>query len=105
MLAIDDLMDEFMREDGLFFGLHQRQFDPVAAERALQILRRVEIGADHGANYRLVDLLFNAQVELSTYAYRNRDDQAFARYDGLLFFEIAERFNAVGRLGETLRGN
>ncbi|WP_137933777.1 hypothetical protein [Mesorhizobium comanense] len=62
MTAIDDLVNEFVREDGFFFGLHHRQLDPVAAERALQALKRTEIGTDHGANYRLADNLFHAML-------------------------------------------
>ena len=103
MAAVDDLMDEFARADGFFLGLHQRQFDPVAAERALQVLRRTEIGTDHGANYRLADAMFSAELELNTYAYYNRDNKQFDSFHDLLFFEIAERFNTLARLGETLR--
>ena len=103
MSAIDDFMDEFAREDGFFLGLHQRQFDPVAAERALQALRRIEIGIDHGANYRLAHHLFQAMFELNTYGYYNRDDELFDHHLNLLFSEIADLFNAVGRLGYEMR--
>jgi len=102
MSVIDELMDEFAREDGFFLGLHQRQFDPVAAERALQILKRVDFGADHGANYRILDILYNAEVQLGIYAFHNRDDQEFNKYNDLLSSEIMDRFNAVRMLGETL---
>jgi len=105
MSAVDDFMDEFAREHGFFFGLHQRRFDPVTAERALQALKRTVIGTDHGANYRLVDLLFHAEVELSAYAHHHRDNESFDHYFNLLFSEIVERVNAVGRLGEAMRGN
>ncbi|MGX5830645.1 hypothetical protein [Mesorhizobium sp. 43Arga] len=104
MSAMDGFIDEFVREDRFFFGLHQRQFDPVAAKRALKALKRTEIGANHGANYRLVDLLFNAGVELSTCAYYNRGNEIFDREFNLLFFAIAERFNLVGKLGDAMRG-
>ncbi|QKD04551.1 hypothetical protein [Mesorhizobium loti] len=103
MSAIDDFINEFVREGGFFFGLHQRHFDPAAAERALKALKRTKIGADHGANYRLIDLLFNAGVELSTYAYYNRDNEMFDHHFNLLFFEIAERFNSVSKLGDAMR--
>jgi hypothetical protein len=102
MAVIDELMDEFAHEDGFFLGLHQRQFDPVAAERTLQILKRIEIGADHGANYLLIDVLYHAQVELNTYAYYNHDNQKFNEYNSLLFDEIVDRFDAVRKLGQAL---
>ncbi|TPN79531.1 SMI1/KNR4 family protein [Mesorhizobium sp. CU2] len=102
MSVIDEFMNEFAREDGFYLGLHQRQFDPVAAERALQILRRVEFGADHGANYRLISILYEAEVQLGIYAYFNRDDQEFNKYNDLIFSEITDRFNSVRTLGETL---
>ena len=105
MSVFDAFVDEFAREDGFFLGLHQRQFDPVAAERALHILRRVEFGADHGANYHLISILFEASVQIDIYAHHNRDDQEFNKYNGLLFSEIADLFNAVGQLGEAMRGN
>jgi len=104
MSAIDDFMDEFAREDGFFLGLHQRQFDPVAAERALQILKRVQIGTDHGANYLLADYMFQADFELSAQEPFNRDDKRFAHYHQLFFDEITERFIAMGTMGQELRG-
>ncbi|RAZ83161.1 hypothetical protein DPM33_32755 [Mesorhizobium hawassense] len=104
MSAIDDFMDEFAREDGFFLGLHQRQFDPVAAERALQILRRIEIGSDHGANYLLADGVFQADFELSAQEPFNRDDERFIYYHRLFFDEIAKRFSALGTRGSQLRG-
>jgi hypothetical protein len=102
MSVFDEFMDEFAREDGFFLGLHQRQFDPVAAERALHILRRVEFGADHGSNYHLISILFEASVQLDLYAHHNRDDQEFNKYYDLLFSMIADHFNAVRILGEGL---
>jgi len=105
MSVFDEFMDEFAREDGFFLGSHRRQFDPVAAERALQILRRVEFGTDHGANYQLISILYEAGVQLEIYAHHNRDDQDFNKYNSLLFSEIADLFNAVGQLGEAMRGN
>ncbi|MFD1987941.1 hypothetical protein ACFSOZ_36580 [Mesorhizobium newzealandense] len=103
MAAADDFMDEFTREDGFFLGLHQRQFDPVAAERALQILRLIEIGTDHGTNYLLADHMFQADFELRVQEPYNRDNKQFERYHRLFFDEIAMRFVALGSLGETLR--
>lgn len=102
MSVIDEFIDEFVREDGFYLGLHQRQFDPVAAERALQILKRVELGADHGANYRLISTLYEAEVQLGIYAYYNRDDKEFNKYNSLLFSEITDRFNDARILGEAL---
>ncbi|WP_269750919.1 hypothetical protein [Mesorhizobium comanense] len=40
---------------------------------------------------------------MTTYGYYNRDNELFDRHFNSLFFEIAERFNAIGRLGEAMR--
>lgn len=105
MSVIGDFMDEFGREDGFFLGLHQRQFDPAAADRALQALRRIEIGTDHGTNYLLADHMFQADFELRAQEPYNRDNKQFESYRRLFFDEIALRFVALGNLGEALRKN
>lgn len=59
MISSRELENElFSVEDGFFVKLHQREFDGVAADRALTAVRKIEFGSDHKENYRIIILIW-----------------------------------------------
>ncbi|MBZ9768416.1 hypothetical protein LB526_16800 [Mesorhizobium sp. CA6] len=59
MISSHEIENElFSVEVGFFVKLHQREFNDVAANRALAAVRKIEFGKDHKENYRIIMLIW-----------------------------------------------
>jgi len=97
MDALAAFEQEFVSPDGFFHRLRLGSFDVAGAERALGLLRQTEVGGDPHANYRLVYLLWSAHIEVD--GIPADAGEHVARTRNLFFAELAQRFEAIGRLG------
>lgn len=93
--SLDALEREFTSDDGFFFNLHFRKFDPEAAVRVKPLIERLDLTtADHRTNYRLLWLLWQVYIELEIAQAHSVGGTELTQLSQLLFPEFARIFDA-----------